>query len=59
MRHLFPTFVEEIELGRYLKRILAGSENRRVVIEPHRELNGRESTHVFDVYRVETIEPRA
>jgi len=59
MRQLFPTFVEEIELGRYLKRILEGSENRAVVIEPHRELNGRESTHVFDVYRVETVEPRA
>lgn len=59
IRQLFPTFVEEIELARYLKRLLAGSENRAAAIEPHRGSNGRQSTHVFDVYHVETFESRA
>jgi len=58
LRQLFPGFVEEIELGRYLKKLLRTSDNRAVAIEPHREANGQTSTHVLDVYRLEKFEPR-
>jgi hypothetical protein len=56
MRLMFRSFVEEIELARYLKTLLSGSENRPVTIEPHRGPDGRPSTHVFDVFRVEKLE---
>lgn len=52
MRQLFPAFVEEIELGRYLKRLLANAECRAVQLEPHRDVNGAALSHVFDVYFV-------
>lgn len=52
LRQLFPRFVEEIELGRYLKRLLATNQCRAVEIEPHRDANGQPSTHVFDVFAV-------
>ena len=51
LRAMFPTFVEEIELGRYLKRLLAHDTPQAVVVEPHRDADGRASSHVFDVYR--------
>jgi hypothetical protein len=57
MRWLFPTFVDEIELARFLKTLLSGTENRAVAIEPHRDSTGRPSTHVYDVFRVEQLEP--
>jgi hypothetical protein len=56
IRLMFRPFAEEIELARYLKKLLAGSENRAVAIEPHRDSYGRPSTHVFDVFRVEKLE---
>jgi hypothetical protein len=59
LRELFPAFVEEIELGRYLRQLLARRENRAVAIEPHRDANGELSTHVFDVYGLETVESGA
>jgi hypothetical protein len=52
MRQLFPSFVEEIELGRYLKRLLANAECQAVQLEPHRAADGTASPHVFDVYCV-------
>ena len=52
LRAMFPTFVEEIELARYLKTLLATERCQAVHIEPHRGPDGRPSTHVFDVYRV-------
>jgi hypothetical protein len=48
MRAMFPSFVEEIELGRYLKRLLRSVQCSAVEIAPH---GG--STHVFDVFVVE------
>lgn len=57
LRQMFPTFVEEIELGRYLKRLLATAECRAVQIEPHRDPEGRPSAHIFDVLLLE--EPTA
>jgi hypothetical protein len=57
MRLMFPRFVEEIELARYIKRLLAEGEPKMVAIEPHRDAAGRVSSHVFDVYRVLEVEP--
>ena len=53
MRQLFPAFVEEIELGRYLRRLLANAECRAVQIEAHRNADGRPMPHVFDVFFIE------
>jgi hypothetical protein len=53
LRQLFPSFVEEIELGRFLKGLLKESACRAVQIEPHRDPSGAASTHVFDVYAVD------
>jgi hypothetical protein len=58
MRVMFPSFVEEIELARYLKTLLSGAEIYAVAIEPQRDVNGQPSTHVFDVYRVERAAAR-
>lgn len=52
MRQLFPSFVEEIELGRYLKRLLAHAECQAVQLESHRAPDGTALPHVFDVYLV-------
>jgi hypothetical protein len=49
---MFPAFVEEIELARYLKRVLAQAQCKAVQIEPHRDASGRASTHVFDIFLV-------
>ena len=52
VRAMFPEFVEEIELGRFLKRLLAKRKCIAVSIQPHRLADGKPSTHVFDVYQV-------
>jgi hypothetical protein len=49
---MFPSFAEEIELARYLKRVLANSQCKAVQIEPHRDASGRPSSHIFDVFFV-------
>ena len=41
LRAMFPSFAEEIELARYLKRVLAHSQCRAVHIEPHRDAAGQ------------------
>ena len=53
LRAMFPKFVEEVELGRYVKRLLATGQVRAVRIEPHREPDGRLSTHIIDIYKLE------
>ena len=58
IRAMFPSFVEEIELGRYLKTLLAPDRCHAVRVELHRDLQGRQSTHVFDVYRMDETKPR-
>ena len=50
VRQMFPSFVEEIELGRYLKGLLVTDRCRAVEIQPHRDAEGHASAHVFDVY---------
>ncbi|HEX8966712.1 MAG TPA: hypothetical protein VF937_02460 [Chloroflexota bacterium] len=57
LRQMFPVFVEEIELGRYLKQLLSRAECRAVEIQPHRDPNGRASDHVFDVFVPEETTP--
>ncbi|MBV8720134.1 MAG: hypothetical protein JO020_07155 [Chloroflexi bacterium] len=42
---MFPRFVEELELGRYLKRLLASRQCSAVEIAPHAG-----SSHVFDAF---------
>ena len=50
LRQLFPSFVEEIELGRYLKQVPASVECCAVEIAPHEG-----STHVFDVFQTREL----
>ncbi len=50
MRLLAPHFVEELELGRYMKGLLATRRWRDVRVVPHRMETGELSKHVFDVY---------
>jgi len=57
LRAMFPKFVEEVELGRYLKHLLRTSQCRAVRLEPHCDADGTRSTHVFDVYGVEEPQP--
>jgi hypothetical protein len=52
MRQMFPRFVEDIELGRYLRTLLTSGTNDAVRIVPHRGPDGRPSSHVFHVYRL-------
>jgi hypothetical protein len=52
LRQMFPRFVEEIELARYLKKLLVTERCRAVQVEPHRDPDGRPSTHIFDVFVV-------
>jgi hypothetical protein len=42
---MFPAFVEEIELGRYLKKLLASMRCCAVELAPHVG-----SSHIFDVF---------
>lgn len=49
LRQLFPGFVEELELGRFLKQLLAKTKCTAVKIEPQRDAQGHPSDHVFDV----------
>ena len=52
MRTMFPRFVDDIELGRFLRTILATGHYSAVRVEPCRGSDGKPSTHVFDVYRL-------
>jgi len=53
LRAMFPHFAEEIELGRYLKRLLATDQTHAVRVQLHRDQDGRLSTHVYDIYRLD------
>jgi hypothetical protein len=53
IRQLLPAFAEEIELGRYLKRLLSEAKCRAVQLEPHRDPSGRPSSHVLDVFFID------
>ncbi len=47
---LAPHFVEEIELGRYMRRLLATHRWSVVRVVPHPEAQDVPSKHVFDVF---------
>jgi hypothetical protein len=53
IRQMFPGFVEEVELGRYLKQLLASSQCKRFAIQTHVQTDGKPSRHVFDVFVLE------
>ena len=50
LRLRFPAFAAEMELGRYMRRVLSSGRYAKVYLEPHRDSDGRLSQHVFDVY---------
>jgi hypothetical protein len=52
MRLLARHYMEEIELGRYLRGLLATRRWATVRVVPHTNEQGVPSTHVFDVYGV-------
>jgi hypothetical protein len=52
LRAMFPSFVEEIELGRYLRRVLERRQCKAVQVERHIDASGQPSTHIFDVFFV-------
>jgi hypothetical protein len=47
-----PRYVEDMELGRYLRGLLATGTWSMVRVSPHVDENGVPSPHVFDVYGV-------
>ena len=51
IRLFFPHFVEEMELGRYIKNLVRSHHWRAVRAVPH-DIGGSLSDHVFDVYAV-------
>ncbi len=59
MRQLFPRFVEELELGRFVRKLLQERHYRGVHLEPHHDAAGRPSPHVFDVYALPLEQPTA
>jgi hypothetical protein len=52
-------FVYEMELGRYMKGLLATGRWDEVRVVPHCQAGGRLSDHVFDVYGRPASKPRA
>jgi hypothetical protein len=50
VRLMFPAFAAEMELGRYMLGVLSSGRYATVYFEPHRDVDGRLSSHVFDVY---------
>jgi hypothetical protein len=57
MRALARHFVEEVELGRYMRGLLATRRWSVVRVVPHINPQGLPSTHVFDVYGVPVSDP--
>ena len=52
MRELCPQFVEELELGRFVRDLLSSEQCAAVRIERHPTADGSVSSHVFDVYQL-------
>jgi hypothetical protein len=50
LRNMFPQFAEDIELGRYLRRLLSSGGYAIVHVEPHRDAEGITVPAVFDIY---------
>jgi hypothetical protein len=58
LRQFFPSFAEEIELGRYLKKLLRSYPCAAVEVRPHQDANGNPSAHTFDIFVVESVPTR-
>ena len=54
MRAMFPRFAEEVELGRYVRNLMASGGFNEVHIEHHLMPDGTPSDFLFDIYRVDT-----
>jgi hypothetical protein len=52
LRVLARRFVEETELGGYVRELLATRRWSLVRVVPHVDERGAQSTHVFDVYGI-------
>lgn len=52
MRPLFPRFIEELELGRYVRKLLSTGRWSAIRIEQHRLPDGRISIGQFDIYEI-------
>ena len=50
-------FVEEVELGRYMRGLLATRRWSVVRVVPHLNQQGLPSSHVFDVYGMPAVNP--
>ena len=50
IRQLLPMFAERIELARYVRGLLQGRTCQVVEIQLQRGPDGRESTHVFEIF---------
>jgi hypothetical protein len=55
MRMLARHYAEEMELGRYLRELLATRRWSMVRVVPHTNEQGVPSTHVFDVYGIPAL----
>jgi hypothetical protein len=49
LRAMFPSFADEVELGRFVRTLLGTHPTQAVRIERHRLPDGQCSTHVFDI----------
>ena len=58
MRAFARHFVEEVELGRYMRDLLATRRWSVVRVVPHVNAQGLPSSHVFDVYGVPALNQR-
>ena len=54
MRVLASHFFEEIELGRYMRRLLATQSWSNVRVVPHADAGGLPSKHIVDVYGIDS-----
>jgi hypothetical protein len=52
MRLLAGRYLEEVEMGRYMRTLLGTRHWAVVRMVPHKTLHGAPSTQVFDVYGV-------
>jgi hypothetical protein len=57
LRLFCPRFVEDIELGRYVRRLFATGQHSHLRIEAHRDANGEPSSHVYDLFELDPLEP--
>jgi hypothetical protein len=50
IRLMFPHFVEEMELGKLVRKLMKDGHYTSLHIEHHRSADGRASSYEFDIY---------